>query len=319
MSPTPSCLLSRRRRLQSGKSDGCARKLNLSPAVFGNGTRQSNLLSPISRSAKHSHAGRAISHRRFVARNSLEHPPFVDTVSGEDSRSIPAPALNRKIFQCMRWANTAASLHLFPKLVPPSHRRRLPDANRTSRPRRTFRGFRFPSDELFQLWLSNATTICACAVTPACAGEKVKPPLGRKLHRCKNWELDKIVYSQGAFLTVKAGPILDSGQIYHPSAIFRDAQMAMGHWSSNQDCSDTSGQLRIRLQHTEKISAPAQISLSPPYPLRNRALVVSFEQGSQSAVASHFRVREKCRARMYFDHFLVLWKLRYTLLGTTVE
>jgi tetratricopeptide (TPR) repeat protein len=81
---------------------------------------------------------------------------------------------------------------------------------------RTF-GF-VPFDELFQLGFERDNDLWLRGHPGLRDGEKGNAPLGRN-YILENWELDKIVY-KGAFFTVKAGPILDSGKIYDPSGYF---------------------------------------------------------------------------------------------------
>ncbi len=98
---------------------------------------------------------------------------------------------------------------------------------------RTF-GF-VPFDELFQLGFERDNDLWLRGHPGLRDGEKGNAPLGRN-YVLQNWGFDKIVY-RGAFFTVKAGPILDSGKIYDPSGYFGAPKW---QW-------DTGAQTKIRI------------------------------------------------------------------------
>ena len=75
-----------------------------------------------------------------------------------------------------------------------------------------------PFDDLYQLGFERDNDLWLRGHPGLRGGEKGNAPLGRN-YILENWEMDKIVY-KGAFFTIKAGPILDSGKIYDPSGFF---------------------------------------------------------------------------------------------------
>jgi hypothetical protein len=75
-----------------------------------------------------------------------------------------------------------------------------------------------PFDELFMLGFDRDNDLWMRGHPALRNGEKGNAPLGRNFVLV-NAETDKIVY-RGAFFTVKAGPFLDSGDIYDPSRTF---------------------------------------------------------------------------------------------------
>ena len=75
-----------------------------------------------------------------------------------------------------------------------------------------------PFDELFMLGFDRDNDLWMRGHPGLRDGEKGNAPLGRN-YFLVNAETDKIVY-RGTFFTVKAGPFLDSGDIYDPSGYF---------------------------------------------------------------------------------------------------
>ncbi|HET7105949.1 MAG TPA: hypothetical protein VFI38_04000 [Candidatus Acidoferrum sp.] len=75
-----------------------------------------------------------------------------------------------------------------------------------------------PFDELFTLGFDRDTPLWLRGHPGLQDGQKGNAPLGRN-YVLVNAETDKIVYRNGIF-TVKAGPFLDTGKIYDPSAYF---------------------------------------------------------------------------------------------------
>ncbi len=75
-----------------------------------------------------------------------------------------------------------------------------------------------PFDELFMLGFDRDNDLWMRGHPGLRDGEKGNAPLGRN-YVLVNAETDKIVY-RGTFFTVKAGPFLDSGDIYDPSGYF---------------------------------------------------------------------------------------------------
>ena len=77
---------------------------------------------------------------------------------------------------------------------------------------------KLPFDEFFALGFDRDNDLWLRGHPGLRNGEKGNAPLGRN-YVLVNWGMDKIVY-KGAFLTLKAGPFLDSGDIYDPSGYF---------------------------------------------------------------------------------------------------
>jgi tetratricopeptide (TPR) repeat protein len=75
-----------------------------------------------------------------------------------------------------------------------------------------------PFDELFMLGFDRDNDLWMRGHPGLRKGEKGNAPLGRN-YVLVNSEMDKIVYG-GTFFTVKAGPFVDSGDIYDPSGYF---------------------------------------------------------------------------------------------------
>lgn len=75
-----------------------------------------------------------------------------------------------------------------------------------------------PFDELFLLGFERDNDLWMRGHPALHDGEKGNAPLGRN-YILTNWEMDKIVY-QGALITFKVGPFLDSGNVYDPSGFF---------------------------------------------------------------------------------------------------
>jgi len=90
-------------------------------------------------------------------------------------------------------------------------------------------------DELFVLGFDRDNDLWLRGHPGLRDGEKGNAPLGRN-YILVNWEMDKIVY-RGAFLTLKMGPLLDSGNIYDPS----------GYFGSPKWLLDTGVQAKIRV------------------------------------------------------------------------
>jgi tetratricopeptide (TPR) repeat protein len=77
---------------------------------------------------------------------------------------------------------------------------------------------KIPFDELLVLGFDRDNELWLRGHPGLRNGEKGNAPLGRN-YVLMNWEMDKIVY-KGAFLTLKAGPFLDTGRTYDPSGYF---------------------------------------------------------------------------------------------------
>jgi hypothetical protein len=92
-----------------------------------------------------------------------------------------------------------------------------------------------PFDELFMLGFDRDNDLWMRGHPGLRDGEKGNAPLGRN-YILANAETDKIVY-RGTFFTVKAGPFLDSGDIYDPS----------GYFGSSRWLWDTGVQAKIRV------------------------------------------------------------------------
>ncbi len=92
-----------------------------------------------------------------------------------------------------------------------------------------------PFDELFMLGFHRDNDLWLRGHPGLRNGEKGNAPLGRN-YVLANWEMDKIVY-EGAFFSLRAGPFLDSGNIYDPSGYFGSPKW---QW-------DTGVQAKIRL------------------------------------------------------------------------
>lgn len=75
-----------------------------------------------------------------------------------------------------------------------------------------------PFDDLFTLGFDRDTDLWLHGHPALHDGQKGGAPLGRNFVLL-NWELDKIAY-EGAFFTVKLGPLLDTGDVYDPSGFF---------------------------------------------------------------------------------------------------
>jgi tetratricopeptide (TPR) repeat protein len=75
-----------------------------------------------------------------------------------------------------------------------------------------------PFDDLFMLGFDRDNDLWLRGHPGLRNGKKGNAPLGRN-YVLVNLEMDKIVY-KGAFFTLKAGPFLDSGNIYDPSRFF---------------------------------------------------------------------------------------------------
>lgn len=75
-----------------------------------------------------------------------------------------------------------------------------------------------PFDDLFMLGFDRDTDLWLHGHPALHDGQKGGAPLGRNFV-LPNWELDKIVY-EGAFFTIKLGPLLDTGDVYDPSGFF---------------------------------------------------------------------------------------------------
>jgi hypothetical protein len=73
-----------------------------------------------------------------------------------------------------------------------------------------------PFDELFMLGLERDNDLWMHAHIGTRDGRKGSAPLGRN-YLLSNWEADKNVYSNG-FLSLKLGPLLDTGKITDPSS-----------------------------------------------------------------------------------------------------
>jgi tetratricopeptide (TPR) repeat protein len=115
----------------------------------------------------------------------------------------------------------------------PKARREDYEMRATFRGGKTFGGV--PFDELFTLGFDRDTELWMRGHPGLLNGEKGNAPLGRN-YVLANWEMDKIVYG-GGFLTVKAGPFVDSGKTYDPS----------GYFGSPKWLWDTGIQARIRV------------------------------------------------------------------------
>jgi tetratricopeptide (TPR) repeat protein len=92
-----------------------------------------------------------------------------------------------------------------------------------------------PFDELFILGFDRDSELWLRGHPGLRNGKKGNAPLGGN-YVLANLEMDKILY-QGAFFTLKAGPFLDSGNIYDPSRFF----------GSTRYLCDTGIQARIRI------------------------------------------------------------------------
>jgi tetratricopeptide (TPR) repeat protein len=92
-----------------------------------------------------------------------------------------------------------------------------------------------PFDELFMLGFDRDNDLWMRGHPGLRNGEKGNAPLGRN-YVLVNAETDKIVH-KGAFFTVKAGPFLDSGNIYDPS----------GYFGSSRWLWDTGIQAKLRI------------------------------------------------------------------------
>jgi hypothetical protein len=92
-----------------------------------------------------------------------------------------------------------------------------------------------PFDELFMLGFDRDNDLWMRGHPGLRDGEKGNAPLGQN-YILANAETDKIVY-RGTFFTVKAGPFLDSGDIYDPS----------GYFGSSRWLWDTGVQAKIRV------------------------------------------------------------------------
>jgi hypothetical protein len=75
-----------------------------------------------------------------------------------------------------------------------------------------------PFDELFMVGFDRDSDLWLRGHPGLRNGQKGNAPLGKNF-LLVNWEMDKLAY-QGAFFTVKVGPILDSGKISDPSGYF---------------------------------------------------------------------------------------------------
>src|SRR5215469_1473382 len=92
-----------------------------------------------------------------------------------------------------------------------------------------------PFDELLMLGFDRDNDLWLRGHPGLHNGQKGDAPLGRN-YILTNWELDKVLY-KGALFTLKAGPILDSGDIYDPS----------GYFGSPKWLWDTGIQAKVRL------------------------------------------------------------------------
>jgi hypothetical protein len=92
-----------------------------------------------------------------------------------------------------------------------------------------------PFDELFMLGFDRDNDLWMRGHPGLRDGEKGNAPLGRN-YVLVNAETDKIVY-RGTLFTVKAGPFLDSGDIYDPS----------GYFGSSRWLWDTGIQAKVRV------------------------------------------------------------------------
>jgi len=92
-----------------------------------------------------------------------------------------------------------------------------------------------PFDELLMLGFDRDNDLWLRGHPGLHNGQKGDAPLGRN-YILTNWELDKVLYN-GALFTLKAGPILDSGDIYDPS----------GYFGSPKWLWDTGIQAKVRL------------------------------------------------------------------------
>lgn len=92
-----------------------------------------------------------------------------------------------------------------------------------------------PFDELFMLGFDRDNDLWMRGHPGLRDGEKGNAPLGRN-YVLVNAETDKIVY-RGTLFTVKAGPFLDSGDIYDPS----------GYFGSSRWLWDTGIQVKVRV------------------------------------------------------------------------
>jgi len=81
---------------------------------------------------------------------------------------------------------------------------------------------RVPFDELFILGFDRDNDLWMRGHPGLRDGEKGNAPLGRS-YAIENAEMDKIAY-RGALFIVKAGPFLDSGDVYDPSGYFGSAR-----------------------------------------------------------------------------------------------
>ncbi len=77
---------------------------------------------------------------------------------------------------------------------------------------------RVPFDELFELGLERDNDLLLRGHAGTTGGRKGRAPLGRH-YALFNWEMDKSLYD-GALISVKAGPLLDTGIITDPSPFF---------------------------------------------------------------------------------------------------
>lgn len=77
---------------------------------------------------------------------------------------------------------------------------------------------RVPFDQLFMLGFDRDNDLWLRGHPDLRGGQKGQAPLGRNYVLLNN-DFDKVLY-RGGFLTLKAGPLLDTGRIYDPSGFF---------------------------------------------------------------------------------------------------
>jgi hypothetical protein len=90
-------------------------------------------------------------------------------------------------------------------------------------------------DELFQLGIERDNDLWLRGQAGTLGGRKGAAPLGRR-YFLANWEMDKNVYQNG-FVTVKLGPLLDTGAVADSSGLFGSRRWL---W-------DTGAQCKVRL------------------------------------------------------------------------